>query len=176
MKKLLMVLSATSIMALAACSEVEDVSTGSTGNSVETKQEAKKEPKKAEGKKIDASKESVEAKGLKVGLGEIKITKDKISVGINIENTSDQVLSFYPDQGQMVIGDMQLKSNFMMNDGTVDGDIQPGVKQDAVYVYPAPKGKAIDVKAVEDIKLFFGNVNGEDYMNAEKVDFAVKVK
>lgn len=175
MKKIKMVsLSALVVLGLVGCSE-SDVSTGGSGNSVESKKEASA-PKKEEGKRIDATKQQMEAAGLKVGLGEIKITDTKIEVGINVENTSNQVLSFYPDQGQMVIGDMQLTSNFIMNDGTVDGEIQPGVKQDAVYVYPAPDGKTLDVKAIQEIKFFFGDVTTADYMTTEPVNFTVGIK
>ena len=175
MKKIKMVsLSALVVLGLVGCSE-SDVSTGGTANSVEGKKEASA-PKKEDGKRIDATKHQMEAAGLKVGLGEIKITDEKIEVGINVENTSNQVLSFYPDQGQMVIGDMQLTSNFMMNDGTVDGEIQPGVKQDAVYVYPAPDGKTLDVKSIQEIKFFFGDVTTADYMTTKPVNFTVGIE
>lgn len=175
MKKIKMVsLSALVVLGLVGCSE-SDVATGGSGNSVEEKKEAAV-PKEDSGKRIDATNQKVEAAGLKVGLGEIKIEADKISVGINIENTSDQAVSFYPDQGQMVIGDMQLSSNFMMNDGDVDSETQPGVKKEAVYVYPAPKGKTLDVDSIKEIKLFYGDVTTADYMTAEPVNFTVGIK
>lgn len=175
MKKIKVVsLSALVVLGLVGCSET-DVATGGSGNSVEEKKEAAA-PKKDEGKRIDATKHQADAAGLKVGLGEIKITDSKIEVGINIENTSSQVLSFYPDQGQMVIGDMQLTSNFIMNNGTVDGEIQPGVKQDAVYVYPAPDGKTLDVNAIKEIKFFFGDVTTEDYSTTDPVNFTVGIE
>jgi hypothetical protein len=175
MKKLLMVLSASAIMVLGACSE-SDVSTGGSGNTTEKKLEAKETKKEDTGKTIDATNQKVEAAGMKVGLGEVKVTADKISVGINLENTTDKALSFYPDQGKMVIGDMQLDANMFMTSGSVGGDVQSGVKQEGVIEFLAPEGKKIDVKTVKQIKLVFGDVVTEDYMTTEPVNFTVEVK
>jgi hypothetical protein len=177
MKKLLVLLSVLSMFLLGACSE-SDVSTGGEGNSTEKKTESKEKakPKEDSGKKVDASSQSVEAAGMKVALGEVKITKDKISVGINLENTTDKVLSFYPDQGSSVIGDMQLAANMFLTDGTVGGDVQGGVKQEGVLEFLPPEGKTIDVDAVKEIKLLFGDVMTEDFMTTEKVEFVVPVK
>lgn len=177
MKKLLVLLSVLSMFALGACSE-SDVSTGGEGNSTEKKTESKEKakPKEETGKKVDASSQSVEAAGMKVALGEVKITKDKISVGINLENTTDKVLSFYPDQGSSVIGDMQLSANLFMTDGTVGGEVQGSVKQEGVIEFLPPEGKTIDVDAVKEIKLIFGDVVTEDFMTNKPVEFTVPVE
>ncbi|MBD1379150.1 hypothetical protein [Metabacillus arenae] len=177
MKKLLILLSALLLLILGACGS-SDVSTGGEGNSTEAKKEGQKEEKKVEEgtKTIDATSQTVEAAGMKVGLGEIKISKDKIEVGVNLENTSDGVLHFYPDQGSAVIGDMQIDSNMFMTDGDLGGEVQPSVKQDGVLQYLAPDGKEIDVNAISEIKLIFGEVNTDDYMTNEKVEFTVPVK
>lgn len=86
-------------LVLAACSSTDDVSTGSS----DSKDKKTEETKDDGSKKVDASKQSAEALGMKVNLGDVKIMKDKINVGLNIENTTDKVLTFYPDQGNAVI-------------------------------------------------------------------------
>jgi len=165
-------------LSLAACGS-SDVSTGGSGNSTEKNEETteKKEAKKDDGsKRIDASNQSVDALGMKVNLGEIKIAEDKISVGMNIENTTDKALSFYPDQGKLVIGDMQLDANMFMTSGQIGGDVQGGVKQEGVIEFLAPEGKKIDVNAVKEIKLLFGDVITEDLMQNKAVEFIVSVE
>lgn len=179
MNKLLTLLSVLLLSVLAACGS-SDVSTGGEGNSTEKKTEtteSKEEtPKEETGKTIDATSQTVEAIGMKVGLGEIKIAEDKISVGINLENTTDKALSFYPDQGQLVVGDMQLDANMFMTSGDIGGDVQGGVKQDGVIEFLAPEGKTIDTEAITEIKLIFGDVVTEDYMESKPVEFVVPVQ
>ncbi|WP_340639584.1 hypothetical protein [Bacillus atrophaeus] len=159
-------------LALAACGSTDDVSTGSSDS-----KDKKTEEKKDDGsKKVDASSQSTEVLGMKVSLGDVKIMKDKINVGLNIENTTDKALSFYPDQGNAVIDSMQLSANMFLTDGEVGGDVQGGVKQEGVLEFSAPEGKEIDVDSVKEIKLNFGDINTEDFMNTKSVTLTVPVK
>lgn len=173
MLKGLKVMTVTAGMALllGACSE-SDVNTGAK----ETAKAPKATEAKAEGKSIDASAQTITAAGLIVNLAEIRITDDKISVGINIENTSEQDVSFYPDQGSIVIGDMQLSANMFMTSGDIGGDVLPGVKQDAVLEFLAPDGKSLDPAAITEIKLALGDVTTGDFMTSEPVNFTVPTK
>lgn len=158
---------------LGACGS-SDVSTGGEGNSTEKKEETKNDTKKDDGsQRFDASEHSMEVLGMKVALGEIKIADDKISVGTNIENTTNDVLNFYPDQGQAVIGDMQLDANLFMTTGDIGGEVQGGVKQEGVIEFLAPEGKKIDIDSIDKIKIIFGDVTTGDYMQSEPVAFEV---
>ncbi|EIJ79176.1 hypothetical protein PB1_16504 [Bacillus methanolicus PB1] len=178
-KKILFVTALLSLgLVLAGCGS-SDVSTGGTGNSTEKKEESNsetKEVKKDSGKTIDATAHTTDVLGMKVALGEIKITEDKISVGMNLENTSDAALSFYPDQGQLVVGDMQLNANMFMTTGEIGGDVQGGVKQEGVIEFLAPEGKKIDVNAVKELKLLFGDITTADFMQSKPVEFVVPVQ
>jgi hypothetical protein len=160
------------VIAIATSGDDDKVSTGTKPASTT----AKESPKDDGTKKFDASSQKIDALGLKVGLGEIKITKGKIQVGINLENTTDKKLTFYPDQGSAVVGDMQLDANLFLTDGKVGGDIQAGVKQDGIIEFLVPEGKEIDVKSVKQIKLIFGDVVTEDFMNTKPVEFTVPVQ
>jgi hypothetical protein len=178
MKKYLVLLSMAMVFVLGAC-ENSDVSTGGSGNSTEKKTEAtkpKEQKKEDNSVKVNVNNQSVEAAGMKVGLGEVKITEDKISVGINLENTTNKQLTFYPDQGHLVVGDMQLEANMFMTSGEIGGDVQGGVKQDGVIEFLVPEGKKIDVKSIKEIKILFGDVTTEDFMTTKPVNFTVKVK
>ncbi|WP_019243630.1 MULTISPECIES: hypothetical protein [Bacillus] len=161
------------IIAVAGGGDSDKVSTGSDNNKNE-----EKETKTVDdgSKKVDASSQNMDAVGLKIGLGEIKITDDKILVGINIENTNSKAVSFYPDQGSAVVGNMQLDANLFLTDGDIGGDVQSGVKQEGVIEFLAPKGKNIDVKSVKEIKLELGDVNSEDFMENHKVSFTIPVQ
>ncbi len=152
----------------------DDVSTGTDSDSESTEEEP---AEKEDGKKIvDATDQSVSAAGMNVGLGEIEIIDRKIKVGINLENTTDNVLSFYPDQGSAVIDDMQLDANMFLTDGSVGGDVQGGVKQDGILEFLVPDGKKIDVESVKELKIMLGDVTTEDYMTSETVEFVVPVE
>ncbi|MFN2745185.1 hypothetical protein ACINLE_08110 [Bacillus sp. z60-18] len=173
MKKFLVLfLSLGLAMALAACGSTDDVSTGAD----DSKDKKTEEKKDDDSKKIDASSQKTEALGMKVNLGDIKIMKDKINVGINIENTTDKVLNFYPDQGNAVVGDMQLSANMFLTDGDVGGEVQGGVKQDGVLEFTVPEGKELDIDQVKEIKLNFGDVTTEDFMKNQAVSLTVQVK
>lgn len=166
-------------LALVACGN-SDVSTGSEGNSTEKKEEpkenAEEKPKDDGSKTVDASKQSTEAAGMKVALGEVKVAADKISVGINLENTTSDALSFFPDQGHVVIGDMQLDANLLMTTGDIGGEVQGGVKQDGVIEFLAPDSKQIDVASVKEIKFLFGDVMTADFTQTKPVEFTVPVE
>jgi len=176
-KLLVLLLASLLVVTLAACGG-SDVNTGGSGNSTEKNEDSeKKDAKKDDGsKRVDASDQVKEVLGMKVGLGEIKIAENKVSVGMNLENTTDKALNFYPDQGKSVVGDMQLDANMFMTTGSVGGEVIGGVKQDGVIEFLVPDGKKIDVNAVKEIRLLFGDVTTDDYMNSEPVEFTITIE
>jgi hypothetical protein len=179
MKKALVLLSISLLLGLGACAS-SDVSTGGTNNSTEKKPAttttSKPAAKEENVKKISATATAVDVLGMHVGLGDIKISEDKIEVGVNLNNTTTKKLIFYPDQGQLVVGDMQLDANVFMTSGKVGGEVQGGVKQDAVLVFTAPEGKKLDVKLITQIKLIFGDVTTDDFMDSKPVELTVPVQ
>ncbi|MGG3235375.1 hypothetical protein ABEP17_18240 [Priestia flexa] len=159
------------VIAIATGGNEETVSTGGTGN--KSTESSKQE---SGTKKVDASEQTTDAVGLKIALGEMKVTKDKIQVGINVENTSSKTVSFYPDQGSAVVGDMQLDANLFLTDGQIGGDVNAGVKQDGVIEFLAPDGKSIDVENIQEVKLLLGDVTPDDFSTSKAVEFTVPVK
>jgi hypothetical protein len=114
--------------------------------------------------------------GLNINIAEIKIEKDKVSIGMNVENPTQQKLTFYPDQGSIVIGDMQLDANTFMGTGDVSGDVNAGVKRDGVIVFTVPEGKQLDIASVKEIKLNFGDVYNDSTYNYQEANISVPVK
>lgn len=165
-------ITALGLALLTGCSE-SDVNTGAAEPKQATT--AKAEAPKEEGKRFNAN-QSITAAGMIVNIAEVKITDSAISVGVNLENTAEGTLSFYPDQGQLVVGDMQLDANMFMTSGDIGGEVMAGVKQDAVIEFLAPDGKTLDPAAITELKLNFGDVMTEDFMTSEPVVFTVPVK
>ena len=150
----------------------EKPSTGTDGG----KSTSTEESTSTDTKKIDATNQVVDAAGLKVALGEVKISKDKIQVGINLENTTSNSISFYPDQGSAVVGNMQLDANMFLTDGDVSGDIQGGVLKEGVVEFLAPDGKEIDVASLTEIKFVFGDAFDSVTYDSKEVTFTVPVQ
>jgi hypothetical protein len=67
--------------------------------------------------------------GLDITVGEIAIESDKITVGMSAVNKSKNVLSFFPDQKNLVIGTRQLDVNMFLGEGKISGEIQPNVEK-----------------------------------------------
>ena len=153
----------------------ETVSTGSNTSESTTSQNQEKETT-ADSKTIDATAQKQTIHGLEIGLGEIKITKDKIKVGMNLKNTGSDSVTFYPDQGNVVIGSMQLDANLFLTEGDVSGDIMAGVEKEGVIEFLAPEGKEIDVETLTEVKFLFGDVTTADYMNSDPANFTVTVE
>ncbi|TCP25629.1 hypothetical protein EV207_12159 [Scopulibacillus darangshiensis] len=180
MKKLLSVVGVglLAVGVLAGCGET-DVATGGSNNT--EKASGKEQDKKASTKKDDASKTfnanvSKEMLGLKINIAEVKLSEDKIQVGLNLENTTQDKLSFFPDQGNAIIGDMQLSASLFGGSGNVSGDINGGVKMDGVIVYDVPEANTLDVKGVKEIKLDMGEIFNDKTMASKTVTVTIPVK
>ncbi len=154
------------IITLIGCGAPSGVKTGSEGSS--TKPETS--TKQAENAKKVAVNKEFTVNGLKVVIGEVKVEEKRILVGMTIKNETNDKLSFYPDQGNVVVGNMQLDANMFMTEGKVSGDIQPGVEKSGVVVFMAPEGKTLSPKEVTSITLHLGNVFNENSFSSKSFD------
>lgn len=155
----------------AGCGGPTDVDTG-VGNN-QAKQEVKADNENV--KRFKAN-ESTEALGVKVNIAEVVIKPDRIEVGMNLENTNSDQVSWYPDQeGKAVVSDKQLNANMFMGDSFA-GEIAGGVKRQGVLVFVASEKDRIDPKSVKEIKLDLGEVMSSDFTKTKKVNFNIKVK
>lgn len=153
---------ALSLGLMAGCSDTSGVETGGS-NDVAKETAAKETAPKDDGAKQFTAGVAADVMGLKVNIADVKITDKEIQVGMNLENTTDGLLTFYPDQGTVVVGDMQLDANMFMGSGEVSGDINSGVKMDGVIVFTVPEGKTLDVAAIKELKFNFGDVFNENF-------------
>lgn len=168
MKKLLISLIAA-VALLVGCTEPTDVATGGSNTAEGQNQPAENE------KRVDAN-FNEKFKYVDLNVKEIVITPTEVKVGMNYENISNQKVSFYPDQGHIVIGDMQLDVDFLTQTSLQSGEVSAGVKSDGVLVFK-PKGeKRIDVDNVTSIKFDLGEIYPDDYSSTKKVEFEISIK
>ncbi|MBX6353728.1 MAG: hypothetical protein IRZ10_10380 [Thermoflavifilum sp.] len=161
--------------ALVGCGASSDVNTGASYNVSGQKQQTQQQQPSDGSKKFNAN-VSKTALGLKINVADVKISPDKVEIGVNLQNTSNHKLDFFPDQGHIVVGDMQIDANMFMGNGNAGGEIEPGAKKDAVIVFPVESGKQIDVSKVKSIKVDFGDVTDETSFDSKSVSFTIPVK
>lgn len=166
---------------MASCGSNDDVNTGGSNSTATTKQEAKVNTETTAQPKDDGSKKfnaniAQNTNGLNINIADIKIENNKVSIGMNIANTTQQKLTFYPDQGSIVIGDMQLDANMFEGSSDISGDVNAGVKKDGVIVFDVPEGKTLDVAKVTQMTLNFGDVYNDSTYDSKPVTITVPVK
>ena len=98
--------------------------------------------------------------GLTVVIEDIDITRKYVTLGVTVRNDSEGTLSFYPSQGDIIIGNKQLDSNFLMNKGSVDGDIHAGVEKSGTFKYVADDD-GLEPGDITEVKLMFGSIYGD---------------
>ena len=118
-----------------------------------------------DGKTTISIQQEYNVNGLKVTIGEIELRKDKVLVGITINNVTEDTLSFYPDQGNAVMGSMQLEANMFMTEGKPSGEIHPGVTKSGVIHFTTPEDE--EVPREKSITLHLGDVFNKETFSAE---------
>lgn len=195
MKKLCLFVVLSFTLVLAACGSTDDVDTGvsedqsdqsqSQDSSKETSSSKQEQPKKQEQKKSDQDQVkkfnaniSKTFLGMRINIAEVDISKDKIKVGMNLNNTSSNKISFFPDQGSAVVGSTQLDAGMFSSDSfSQSGDLNAGVKTDGVIVFEAPDGKTLDVKNIKKVTLHLGQLMDEKTIKAvDDVVITIPVK
>ncbi len=104
--------------------------------------------------------------GLKIVIGDIELRQSRVLVGLTIKNEAEDTLTFYPDQGEAVMGSMQLEANMFMTDGDASGDIRPGVEKSAVIHFLTPEDR--DVPDEDSITLYLGTVYNMESFSTEE--------
>lgn len=181
-KKSILAITVSGLLALtlSACGEPSGVSTGeskpaaSQNETPEQKQAAA--PEQKENVKKSAINKDFTVNGLKVKIGEIQVQKNKVLVGMTIKNETKNKLTFSPDQGNSVVGSMQLDANMFMSEGKVSGDIQAGVEKSGVIHFTVPEGKNLDPKTVNSVQLHLGDVFNDKTFEAKPFDQTIELK
>src|SRR5699024_7099012 len=133
-----------------------DVEEGKNDSNNETKKSKGDSNNENKEKKFDVNKE-YNLDGFIFEVETIEVTEKDVKIYVSAENKQDESLTFYPDQGEIVIGDKQLSSNFLMNKGDSWGDIHSGVKKSGMFKYVADD-EGLKPSEITEIKLIYGNI------------------
>ena len=161
------------IGAIFTAGEPSEVETAST--KVENGSEVIKEE---EGEEVDDGiyeiNETYEVNGLTINISTIEVSDDDVKIAMKLANNSENTLSFYPDQGDIIIGNKQVGANMFMTDGDVSGDIHAGVEKSGVIRFILDDGISAD--DIEEITLKLGDVYNEDEFNAKEFSETLSLK
>lgn len=97
-----------------------------------------------------------------------------VVLGVGAENTSDQVIAFYPDQGEIVLGSEQVAAETFISDSVGHSEWQPGVARDGsvVFISNAPFE---DVEAIGELRYLVGAASDAETFSpvGEDVDLTI---
>jgi hypothetical protein len=105
--------------------------------------------------------------GLALTVVAVVIGPDRILVKLTLKNNTDQKLTFYPTQGNAVIGNVQLDADYSGSESHMSGDIMPGVQKTGNVGFLAPKNQTIPHHSVKNIELNFGKIFNENYKTTQ---------
>lgn len=160
------------MMSLIGCGDPSGVDTGAEPGSAKSEAQSSAT---GEAKKVAINEEFI-INGLKITIGEVQVEKDCILIGMTIKNESSNKLSFFPDQGCVVVGDIQLEGNLFRTEGDISGDFHPGVEKSGVAVFTVPEGKTLNPKEITEIVLHAGDVFNEATFAVEPFDANLALK
>lgn len=125
--------------------------------------------------KIIEVNEEYEVNGLNIVIEDIEITEKDVKISMNVKNESDNTKTFYPDQGDIVIGNKQIGANMFMTDGDVSGDIHTGVEKSGTLRFLNDDDELIPSEITE-IELMLGNVFDEETYDSEDFKEVINVE
>ena len=137
-------------------------------NEVEDGETTEEEPAEDITEKTAEVNEVYEVNGLTIEISNIEITDRNVVISLKAKNDSDNIKTFYPSQGDIIIGNKQLNSNFLMNKGDTWGDIHSGVEKSSTFKYVADDD-GLNPSEISEIKLMYGSVVDDE--SHERVEF-----
>ena len=100
--------------------------------------------------------------GLEINIPKVEINEKELLVYMTLNNTTEDTLTFYPDQGSAIIGSKQVDANIFMTKGDVSGDIHGGVEKEGKIKFVLRKTD-ININEVDEITLKFGSVGNSEF-------------
>jgi outer membrane murein-binding lipoprotein Lpp len=170
MKKLIIGAVSVAFLALVGCAQEE---VKPVAKQEETKQE-KKTPKE---QKIETDVKTSHL-GLDIEIKGVVFTDDAVGLHMVAKNNgSKPVEGFFPNLGNVKMGDLQLNAQGDFDGALPDsGTVEPGAKFEVPIVYVMPQGKKLDPSDIKSIEVNMGEVFSEDYSKEEKIKFTVPIR
>jgi len=164
---------ATIALIVSAITAVPDASEPAVATSDSNEEDDKSSEDDSE--KIIEVNEEYEVNGLNIVIEDIEITEKDVKISMNVKNESDNTKTFYPDQGDIVIGNKQIGANMFMTDGDVSGDIHTGVEKSGTLRFLDDDVELIPSEITE-IELMLGNVFDEETYDSEDFKEVINVE
>ncbi len=152
---------------MVGCSQTIKVNTTNTGNTTTV-------PISNDVKKYQINQTKV-CGDLSVTVGEVTIENEKITAVLKVVNNSKNLLSFYPDQKNLVAGKWQLYVNKFLSEGKLSGEIQPESENTGSLVY-IDQDKKINPLVIKQIGFHFGEVINVKSSESVPCDLSVGLK
>lgn len=138
--------------------------------------EEEQEKEKGSGTLVDVNAEK-DFKYMQVGVGRMLLKPDVIEVELTYENLTDETVSWFPNQGQLVVDNIQLETDVLASD-QISGEVRPGVKSSGIIAFKPPRGQSLDVPSVKTVNFYLGTIYPEDLTKSKtkEIEFAVYIK
>lgn len=162
---------ATIALIVSAITAVPDASEPAVATSDSNEEDDKSSEDDSE--KIIEVNEEYEVNGLNIVIEDIEITEKDVKISMNVKNESDNTKTFYPDQGDIVIGNKQIGANMFMTDGDVSGDIHAGVEKSGTLRFLDDE---LIPSEITEIELMLGNVFDEETYDSEDFKEVINVE
>jgi Domain of unknown function (DUF4352) len=105
--------------------------------------------------------------GLLLQLTKVQVERERVVVDMVIKNNTNQKINFYPNQGNVVIGTLQLETSYSRSASDLSGDIYPKVEKSGSIIFTIPAGKTLSPRSVKKLEFHFGKQYDEEYKSGE---------
>lgn len=158
--------------------EKTPVSSDTNSTSEDTNSTSTEEPTEEDNadEKSAAVNQDFKVNGLDIKISNIVITKKDVKIDMTLTNTTDNQISFYPDQGSMVIGNTQVDANLFMTKGDLSGDIHAGVEKTGTIRFMAPDDKEFTPNEIKEVKLVLGSVLDNKSFSSEEFQQTIAIE
>lgn len=153
------------IALLAACQRSPEVASTPTTASISTPQQQVSDEVE---RQWDINR--VEQVGpLEIQLGQAAYGQGYLAIGLTATNKGREAVSWYPDQGAIVVGQKMINANGFYTVGDPSGEIEPGLLRDGAIAFP------MEAMPEGTVQLRLGAIVGEDFRAIDEVVLEVEL-
>ena len=113
--------------------------------------------------------------GLSITVGNVIFDDNKIICLLKIKNTTKNKISFFPTQGNLVAGSLQLAADSLSSSVDLSGDIYEGIEKSGEIQF-TDKDNKLDLSKLEKFDLRLGKTFDEKTYKSVEVNFPVEIK
>jgi hypothetical protein len=126
----------------------------------------------ASASKVVSMARSFEQNGLLLTIRKVTVEAHAISVELTIQNPTNQILRFYPDQGTVLTGTSMLPANIFLSGSNLSGAFEPGEQQSGIVVFSAIN-ESLNPAQIGTVQLALGRVLDMHTINPQDVQITL---